>query len=41
MAKQGVIIDYSTLAALRDGKTLQPRWSTGAALLNLHAQLRA
>lgn len=41
MAEMDVYPDYSTLSHLRSGVARAPVWATGAALLNLHARLKA
>lgn len=36
----GTTADHSTLCKIRSGKVKRPDWPTGAALLNLHAEIK-
>jgi hypothetical protein len=40
LAKHGARPDYSTLSHIRCEQVGSPMWRTGAALLNLHAEIK-
>jgi hypothetical protein len=40
LAERGAIVDHATLSRLCTGKAKRLTWETGAALLNLYAQIK-